>query len=57
MACQDATVLAAPGQAEGRFTWEDRNPAGGEKASYYYVRVRQQNEQMAWASPNWVSGR
>jgi hypothetical protein len=45
-----------PGKAEARFTWEDANLLRGEKASYYYVRVRQQDGQMAWASPIWVSG-
>jgi hypothetical protein len=46
-----------PGKAEARFTWEDRNPVGGDKASYYYVRVRQRDGQMAWASPIWVNTR
>ena len=45
-----------PGKAEARFTWEDANPLRGEKPSYYYVRVRQQDGQMAWASPIWASG-
>lgn len=36
--------------------WEDKDfiPKAGE--SYYYVRVRQDNGQMAWGSPVWVKG-
>jgi len=35
--------------------WEDKDfrPEDGE--SYYYLRVRQENKQMAWASPIWVA--
>jgi hypothetical protein len=40
--------------AMARFTWRDPAPRGGEKASYYYVRVVQKDGQMAWASPIWV---
>jgi hypothetical protein len=45
---------AAPA-AELRFAWEDPNPPRGEKVSYYYVRVRQRDRQMAWGSPFWVT--
>ncbi|MCI0456495.1 MAG: DUF3604 domain-containing protein [Gemmataceae bacterium] len=45
---------AAP-SAEARFAWQDPAPRRGEKASYYYVRVTQQDGQMAWASPLWVT--
>ena len=38
--------------AETDFTFVDNNPLPGE--SYYYVRVMQANEQMAWSSPIWV---
>jgi hypothetical protein len=41
--------------AEARFTWRDPSPRKGERPSYYYVRVRQQNGHMAWASPIWVT--
>ena len=35
--------------------WEDKDfrPEDGER--YYYLRVRQKNKQMAWASPIWVA--
>ena len=34
------------------FTFVDNNPSPGE--SYYYVRVLQDDGQMAWSSPIWV---
>lgn len=37
---------------ETEFTFVDNKPLPGE--SYYYVRVMQTNEQMAWSSPIWV---
>lgn len=37
---------------ETEFTFIDPNPLPGE--SYYYVRLIQTNEQMAWSSPIWV---
>lgn len=40
---------------ELRFSWQDPAPIKGEKASFYYVRVTQQDGQMAWASPMWVT--
>jgi hypothetical protein len=45
------------GEAEqARFHWADPAPRKGEKPTYYYVRVRQKDGQMAWASPIWVKG-
>jgi hypothetical protein len=41
-------------KAEAKFHWDDPAPKKGEKASYYYVRVRQKDGQMAWSSPIWV---
>ncbi len=38
-----------------RFAWQDNNPIRGDKASYYYVRVRQKDGNLAWASPIWVT--
>jgi hypothetical protein len=38
--------------AEADFTFTDNQPLAGE--SYYYVRVQQVDEQMAWSSPIWV---
>jgi hypothetical protein len=44
-----------PAAGESRFSWRDPAAVRGDKASYYYVRVRQKNGQMAWGSPLWVS--
>lgn len=41
-----------PKTREARFQFRDQNFDGRE--SYYYVRVVQQDKQMAWASPIWV---
>ncbi len=38
-----------------RFDWEDPAPPAGPRANFYYVRVTQENGQMAWSSPIWVS--
>jgi hypothetical protein len=38
-----------------RFTYTDQDPAPGE--SYFYVRVEQENAQLAWSSPIWVENR
>ena len=41
---------------EAKFTWTDPAPVREAKeASYYYVRVTQTDEQMAWSSPMWVT--
>jgi len=37
---------------EVEFTFTDNQPLPGE--SYYYVRVQQVDEQMAWSSPIWI---
>ena len=41
-----------PGSREVEFEFEDRNVSPGE--SYYYVRVIQENGDIAWGSPSWV---
>ncbi len=41
-----------PMQKEVTFTWVDNQPKTGD--SYYYVRVIQTNDQMAWSSPIWI---
>ncbi len=46
---------AANKTAELRFDWEDAAPPQGERANYYYIRVMQQDGQMAWSSPIWVT--
>ena len=46
-------VYSAPGTGrEITFAYTDRDAAPGE--SYYYVRVRQTDGQLAWSSPLWV---
>jgi hypothetical protein len=44
-----------PGTADARFTFRDEQWDG--KDAYYYMRVIQQDRNMAWASPIWVRGR
>jgi hypothetical protein len=57
--------LVGPEESEVRVSWEDAAPAGekapaGDKVSngtssdWYYVRVTQDNGQLAWSSPVWV---
>lgn len=46
---------ADPGQRIAAFSFRDANAVPGE--SYYYVRVQQEDGQMAWASPIWVEYR
>jgi hypothetical protein len=36
------------------FTWKDNSPSKG-KASYYYVRGDQENGEIVWASPMWIT--
>jgi len=49
-------VYTAPGTgSEMRFAYTDQDPTAGE--AYYYVRVEQQDGQLAWSSPIWVEDR
>jgi hypothetical protein len=41
-----------PLEKEVSFTFVDNQPTPGE--SYYYVRVIQVDDQMAWSSPIWI---
>jgi hypothetical protein len=41
-----------PGKAEHKGTWTDPKPTAG--VHYYYVRVQQEDGQLAWGSPLWV---
>ena len=55
----NAVVYAArPGTATVELEYRDNEPAG-EEAAFYYVRLRQtdQDRQLAWSSPIWVAGR
>jgi len=46
-------VYTAPGSGtEIRFTYTDTDTRPG--VAYYYVRIEQQNGQLAWSSPVWV---
>jgi hypothetical protein len=42
-----------PGKAEYTGSWTDPNPSAG--THYYYVRVQQADEELAWASPLWIN--
>jgi hypothetical protein len=48
-----------PNQKTVTFTYRDNAPPGKEEADFYYVRVRQKDrdQQIAWSSPIWVTGR
>ena len=41
------------GPMDVRFTFED---AGASQGDYYFVRVKQANDAMAWSSPIWIGG-
>ena len=41
-----------PDGGEYKGTWKDPRPAQGRH--YYYVRVLQKDQQLAWGSPLWV---
>jgi len=45
-------MTAHPNQLEAELTFQDGQPLAGE--SYYYVRVQQHDDQIAWSSPIWV---
>jgi hypothetical protein len=43
-----------PGAREVEFRWRDNAPRPG-KTSYYYVRGEQQDGELVWASPFWIT--
>jgi hypothetical protein len=43
-----------PGTDKVEFTWRDNAPASG-KTSYYYVRGEQDNGEIVWVSPLWIT--
>src|SRR5262249_37807969 len=51
---KDGEVVEAlrPGKQEYKGTWTDPKPSQG--VHYYYVRVRQEDGELAWASPLWI---
>ncbi len=42
-----------PKKSEVKLKWQDKAAEKG-KVSWYYVRVEQENEQLAWSSPMWI---
>jgi hypothetical protein len=51
---RDSEVVATikPGKQEYRGAWTDPKPVAG--VHYYYIRVLQTDEEIAWASPMWI---
>ena len=49
-----ALHMVEPKQREFLLTFTDEQPVVG-KAAYYYVRVEQQDGNLAWASPMWIT--
>ncbi len=45
---------AEPKSAKVSFTWMDNSPTPG-KRSYYYVRGEQDNGEIVWVSPMWIT--
>jgi hypothetical protein len=43
-----------PGAAQVEFSWRDNAPTKG-KTSYYYVRGEQDNSEIVWVSPMWIT--
>lgn len=43
-----------PGTKDVAFRWRDNSPTPG-KRSYYYVRGEQENGELVWASPFWIT--
>ena len=52
---RDSQVIASfePGRREHEMTWTDPKPLDG--THYYYVRVQQADDQLAWGSPMWIT--
>ena len=46
--------ITTPGTKEVQFTWTDPKPVAG-KTCYYYVRGEQDNGELVWASPMWIT--
>jgi hypothetical protein len=49
----DVVHTMQPGQKEYHGTWTDPNPAAG--VHWYYIRVRQSDDELAWGSPMWIN--
>ena len=46
--------IVTDGVRDVRFSYTDEDDPN--QGDYYYVRVRQANDAMAWSSPIWVGG-
>jgi hypothetical protein len=44
----------APNSQSVEFSWRDNQPNRG-KTSYYYVRGEQDNGELVWVSPLWIT--
>jgi len=49
----DYVYSTAPNTESVEFSWRDNKPSG--KTSYYYVRGEQDNGEIVWASPMWIT--
>ena len=51
---KDSAVVETikPGKVEYKGAWTDPKPTSG--VHYYYVRVLQEDEELAWGSPLWI---
>jgi hypothetical protein len=45
---------SSPNSQEVNFSWRDNQPNKG-KTSYYYVRAEQDNGEVVWVSPMWIT--
>lgn len=46
--------VVRPGKSSVDFNWRDATPTPG-KQSYYYVRGEQQDGEIVWVSPMWIT--
>ena len=46
--------LVGPSEYSATIRWHDRRAAGTSASDWYYVRVVQHNQHLAWSSPIWV---
>jgi len=46
--------VITPGTSSVNFTWRDTAPVPG-RESYYYVRGEQQDGEIVWVSPMWIT--
>jgi hypothetical protein len=47
-------ISRAVPEAEYRWSWHPSDRGDAEGGDFYYVRVRQKNDQWAWSSPIWI---